>query len=107
MTAAPSESMEIPEDEKPRTQVERIAAKFGSINKLHKALRRCGAAIAGDDKVRPVLRHRARKLAQMNVSTVYKWNLTGGKVPSHRVDDVNRAARMEGIVLTSEDWSPF
>lgn len=89
MTAAPSEAMELPEEERPRTQVERIAAKFGSIKKLWRALKRLGG-----------------RYERMNISTLYKWNLTSGRVPTQHTDAVNTAARVEGIVLTDEDWSP-
>lgn len=89
MTAAPSSSMDIPEDERPRTQVERIAAKFGSIKKLWRALKRLGG-----------------RYARMDISTLYKWNLAKGRVPTQHCDAVNQAARIEGIVLTDEDWSP-
>jgi hypothetical protein len=89
MTAVPSDAMEIPEDERPRTQVERIAAKFGSIRKLWRALKRLGG-----------------RYARMDVSTLYKWNLASGQVPTQHTAAVNKAARIEGIVLTDEDWSP-
>lgn len=105
MTARPSASMEIPEDERPRTQVERIAAKFGSVNKLHKALRRCGQHLA-KNAATPAARAMGAKLARIDRSTVYRWNTNGGLVPARKVDLVNKAARLEGIVLTDEDWSP-
>jgi hypothetical protein len=101
MTAAPSASMEIPEDERPRTQVERVAAKFGSIRRMWRALRALGADLPA--------KHPGKRLANMDISTIYKWNLpTGGngRVPSKKVPYVNQAARREGIVLTDEDWSP-
>lgn len=43
--------------------------------------------------------------------TVYRWNYakplgTDGLIPATMVDKVQRAARVEGIVLTSKDWEP-
>lgn len=41
----------------------------------------------------------------------YKWSYTApygtdGLVPHHMVDRIQRAARVEGIVLTADDWTP-
>ncbi len=41
----------------------------------------------------------------------YKWSYTApygtdGLVPHHMVDRIQRAARIEGIILTADDWTP-
>lgn len=82
----------LPKAAEPRTQAERLFAKFGGVPRLHKAL-----ADAGMPR---------------NISSIYRWNLpretggTGGVVPSQSWPQVHRAARYEGIVLTSEDMDP-
>jgi hypothetical protein len=43
--------------------------------------------------------------------TVYRWQYskpygTGGLIPGHMVERVQRVARTEGIVLTDKDWMP-
>lgn len=76
----------------PRTQAERLFAKFGGVPRLHRALADAGFV--------------------RNISSIYRWNLpreaggTGGIVPGQSWPQVHRAARYEGIVLTSEDMDP-
>lgn len=43
--------------------------------------------------------------------SAYRWNYrrpygTDGLVPSRMIDRVKQAARVEGIILTPEDWTP-
>lgn len=43
--------------------------------------------------------------------TIYRWNYakpygTDGLIPAAMVETVQRAARVEGIVLTPKDWEP-
>ena len=82
------------DDSKPKTQAERVFAKFGGATPLAHALGRLN-----------VSRRRV-------VSAVYRWNLpvskrgTGGVIPSSAMADVLAAARIEGIVLTAEDLDP-
>lgn len=67
-------------------QAARIVAKFGGENALAEAL--------GISRV-----------------TAYRWGYaapygTDGLVPTQMVDRVQRAARLQGVVLTAEDWLP-
>jgi hypothetical protein len=69
------------------TQFERLIYKFGGASNLARSL---GA----------------------HITTVYKWSLpeekggSGGVIPGHRHKDLLRAARVEGIYLTSRDFDP-
>lgn len=79
-----------PEDP-PKSQVERIFAKFGGASKLRKALADVGATRC--------------------ISALYRWNMerpagTGGLVPSSAWPHVLKAARYHGIVITPEDLMP-
>lgn len=43
--------------------------------------------------------------------TIYRWQYakpygTGGLIPGHMVERVQRVARVQGIVLTDRDWTP-
>lgn len=74
------------------TQTQRIILKFGSVQNLMKAL-----AAAGYSK---------------DPSSIYRWDLpkskngTSGMIPSSCLFYVIEAARLEGILLTSEDLDP-
>lgn len=74
------------------TQAERIISKFGSVDKLAKALRQVNYP--------------------KDVSSIYRWNYskdvngTAGLIPSHCMPYVIDAARMEGILLTAADLDP-
>jgi hypothetical protein len=78
----------------PRTQAERIFAKFGGVPGLYKALKDLGP-----DHERAI-------------SALYRWNMskkrggTGGVVPSSAMPSVMAAARNEGVVMTAEDTDP-
>lgn len=79
----------------PQSQAFRIAARFGGFPALWRSLR-----ALGDERNK-----------RRNISCVYRWNLpkpggTGGIVPTRNMEDVIRAARAEGIVLTSDDMDP-
>lgn len=79
-----------------RTQAERIYAAFGGVPKLYKAM-----VAAHPDRDRP-----------FDISSVYRWNLpratggTGGVVPTKRIAEIKRAARIEGIVIPDSAWCP-
>lgn len=67
-------------------QAQKIVAKFGGEAPLAKAL--------GISRI-----------------TAYRWNYarpygSDGMVPSSAVERVQRAARIQGIVLTPADWAP-
>lgn len=74
------------------SQAQRVINKFGNVEKLAKAL-----ALVGHPK---------------DVSSIYRWNLsketngTNGLIPSSSIPHVIEAARLEGILLTSEDLDP-
>lgn len=43
--------------------------------------------------------------------TCYRWQMsrpygTDGLIPSHMIERVQRAARLQGVVLTDSDWRP-
>lgn len=73
-------------------QAARIIAKFGSPYALSRALTALGP-------------ERAR-----SPSVIYRWTYprtkggTDGRIPSQAVDDVKAAARLEGVLLTPEDF---
>lgn len=75
-----------------QTQAARIFARFGGPGNLCRALKEAGA--------------------ERERSAVYKWSYpknkggTGGFVPSSAIEDVKRAARYAGILLTDADWAP-
>jgi hypothetical protein len=65
-------------------QAQKVIAKFGGETKL--------AAATGVSRI-----------------TAYRWQYArpygaDGLIPSSAVDKVQRAARLEGIILTDEDW---
>jgi len=76
------------------SQADRIFAKFGGVRALAAALSRLEPHC-----------HRTR-------SALYRWNLpknkggSNGMVPSSAQPDIMRAARLEGVHLTAEDWMP-
>lgn len=80
--------------ERPKTQAERVFARFGSVTRLHRAMQRL-----------PETKRR-------NISSLYRWNLplshggSGGLVPSSAWRDVLEAARLEGILIRPEDSVP-
>lgn len=73
-------------------QARRIAAKFGGFANLHRAL--------------------VKHLGERDRSAIYRWGYdrakggTGGIIPASDVELVAKVARLEGIVLLPEDWSP-
>lgn len=78
-------------------QADRIIKKFGRPRDLAKALDLL-AAKENNDAIR------------RNATTVYRWTYsrdrggTGGIIPTSAMNDVKRAARLQGILLTAEDW---
>lgn len=80
------------EERAPLTSAERIAAKFGGVGPLHKLLNAQGYKI--------------------DRTVVWRWTVpyerggTGGIIPRKHHDAIFRLARMEGIVLTPEDFWP-
>lgn len=76
----------------PVTQAERVIRKFGGAARLCRLLRHVGAPIS--------------------TSTVFRWSYskakggTGGVIPSKVWDQIFRAARFEGVVITPEDIDP-
>ena len=72
------------------TQIERIIYKFGSVENLRQALELSG-------------------LPKYS-SSIYRWNLRKSKmkglIPATCLPYIIQAARMEGILLTSEDLDP-
>lgn len=82
---------------KPRqvsTQAQRIFDKFGGVPALKKAL------------------DRVSEDAKRHVSAIYRWNLpkknggSNGLIPTSALGDVMKAARLEGVHLTPEDFFP-
>lgn len=77
----------------PQSQAERVIAKFGNPYKL----------VAAMQLVDGVAR---------NPASVYRWTYgkdkggTGGRIPAGSMDLVLAAARMDGVLLTSEDLDP-
>ena len=75
----------------PKTQAERVFDKFGGVPQLHRAL------IELDDPQ-----------AVRSLPSLYRWNYpiekggTGGWVPTSALKHVKRAARNEGLVITSK-----
>lgn len=75
-------------------QAYRVILKFGGVGKLLKALRNVGCDYAK--------------------SSVYRWIMprtapgkgTGGFIPQRALKDVLEAARIEGLIITSEDLDP-
>lgn len=78
----------------PRSQAQRIIAKFGGVRKLQEALH----AIAPE------------KFKTTDI--VYRWTHpkskrgTGGLIPNGAIPYVEAAAKVEGIELTESDWYP-
>ncbi len=76
-------------------QAQRIIAKFGSPYKLAVAL-----AQLPDPHM-----HR-------HPSVIYRWGWgrdksgRGGLIPLKAIEPVKHAARLQGILLTAEDWQP-
>lgn len=74
------------------TQAIRIINKFGNVHNLAKALEQIGHP--------------------KDVSSIYRWNMpkenngTDGLIPSSSLSYVLEAARLEGILITSEDLDP-
>ena len=80
-------------------QAWRIISRFGTPARLSRIL--CQIAdIAGDERI-------AR-----NKSSICRWTYarrrrgTGGIIPGHMQRHINQAARLDGIILTPEDWIP-
>lgn len=82
------------------TQAMRIADKFGSIAKLARAINRFATSVKPGHK-------------GITLDGVYKWGVTrgerssGGMIPANAWWLVAGAARMEGILLTDDDYYPF
>lgn len=90
-TPAPVES----EPPRPRSQAERVIAKFGGPYRLAKAV----AALGDPAKT-------------LNPASVYRWQYdkskggTGGLIPTSSLALVLEAARYDGIFLSTEDLDP-
>lgn len=74
-------------------QAERIIAKFGGVKELHAIFRELNC--------------------ERTIQTIYKWTKpkgksqgTGGFIPPKDWNDLWRAARYAGVVITSEDMDP-
>lgn len=73
-------------------QAERVIRKFGNARRLWRVLMDLGI--------------------RYEVSTIYKWAYPrskqgrGGMIPSRAWGDILKAARSEGVVITSEDFDP-
>lgn len=84
------------EDEAPdvkQSQAARVAAKFGGIRALARALEKAGCP--------------------RDAANVYRWTYpkarkggTGGLIPSSAMPLVLEAARLDGVLLTAEDIDP-
>lgn len=74
-------------------QAARIIARFGNARALSRSLSRLG-----DPK------------KERSPAVIYRWTYprsrggTNGRIPSCAVDDVKAAARLEGILITPEEW---
>ena len=73
------------------TQAERVIEKFGGISNLQKLFKTYGVKMA--------------------ISTIYRWTYskqrkgTGGLIPPHMWEYLQKIARNEGVVFTAEDYS--
>lgn len=80
---------------RPRSQAERVIAKFGGPYKLARAVAALGRADA-----------------KLNPATVYRWQYskdkggTGGLIPTSSLHLVLEAARWDGIYLSTDDLDP-
>ena len=55
--------------------------------------------------------HKLAGLLGCPASTVYRWGYAApygcdGLIPAHMIEAVQRAARIEGVVLMPKDWTP-
>jgi hypothetical protein len=77
-----------------KSQAERVIAKFGNARRLASLLRH----------VEPT--------KVWNPSAIYKWAYPtnkggrGGVIPSRNIEYIIKAARLEGIILTTADLDP-
>lgn len=67
-------------------QATRVIQKFGSVDRLAKALSQVDCP--------------------KDLSTIHRWRYADGLIPSFCLPYVVQAARLEGILLTSEDLDP-
>lgn len=83
----------------PKSQAERVYAKFGGARQLFNALGKL-ADDTGNET------HRRDRVA------IYRWNMTkaqggtDGYIPAKVMPSIKLAARREGILLTPEDTCP-
>lgn len=92
-------AMKTPIAEIRSSQASRIAAKFGGVPMLAKALEELATATNNPKHKR-------------EISVIYRWNLpkdTGGAdgmIPSSAMPSVLLAAKRQGILLTDKDTAP-
>jgi amino-acid N-acetyltransferase len=85
----------VEEPPRPRSQAERVIAKFGGPYKLAKAVAALG-----------------RAGAKLNPATIYRWVYpkakggTDGLIPTSSLHLVLEAARYDGIFLSTDDLDP-
>lgn len=85
-----------PFDEAPPlpSQAQRVIAKFGGARGLMRALQRLEPR-----------KHR-------DATSIYRWTYpkskggTDGLIPTAAMADVTEAARLDGVLLSAEDWDP-
>ena len=51
------------------------------------------------------------RLLSVRRETVYKWNYarpigTDGLIPADKIDRIRAVARLHGIIITKDDWTP-
>lgn len=74
------------------SQAERILLKFGGARRLSRLMKACGRT--------------------KDPTSIYKWTYskekggTGGLIPTAAWSDILLVARMEGLLITSEDMDP-
>jgi len=79
------------------SQADRIISKFGGPPRLYEALKLLAETEHNPDITR-------------DVATIYRWLYprsrggTDGVIPTSAQRDVQRAARLQGILITAEDW---
>lgn len=54
---------------------------------------------------------RLAEILNINPATVYRWAYSrplgsDGMIPTVQVDSIKSAARLHGVILTTEDWAP-
>jgi hypothetical protein len=85
----------------PRTQADRVLAKFGGPRRLSKLLKALAERNPTDPQIQTLV-----------PSSIYRWRYpvekggTGGIVPTRAIPLLIQAARMDGIFLDEEDLYP-